>query len=66
MIFMNFRADRARQITRSFVNADFDGFARKSTPKLADFVMLTQYAADIKTACAYPPENLTNTSVTYF
>ena len=61
MIFMNFRADRARQITRSFVNADFDGFARKSTPKLADFVMLTQYAADIKTACAYPPEKLTNT-----
>ena len=41
MIFMNFRADRARQITRAFVNADFDGFARKATPKLADFVMLT-------------------------
>ena len=60
-IFMNFRADRARQITRAFVNADFDGFARKVTPKLADFVMLTQYAADIKTACAYPPEDLTNT-----
>ena len=61
LIFMNFRADRARQITRAFVNADFDGFARKVTPKLADFVMLTQYAADIKTACAYPPEDLTNT-----
>lgn len=61
LIFMNFRADRARQITRSFVNADFDGFARKATPKLADFVMLTQYAADIKTACAYPPEDLKNT-----
>ena len=61
MIFMNFRADRARQITRAFVNADFDGFARKATPKLADFVMLTQYAADINTACAYPPEDLKNT-----
>ena len=61
LIFMNFRADRARQITRAFVNADFNGFARKVTPKLADFVMLTEYAADIKTACAYPPEDLHNT-----
>lgn len=58
---MNFRADRARQITRSFVNKDFDGFQRKVVVNLADFVMLTQYAADIKTACAYPPEDLTNT-----
>ena len=58
---MNFRADRARQITRSFVNADFDGFKREVTPKLASFVMLTQYAADIKTACAFPPADLTNT-----
>ncbi len=61
LIFMNFRADRARQITRSFVNADFDGFKREVTPKLASFVMLTQYAADIKTACAFPPADLTNT-----
>ncbi|SFS43767.1 phosphoglycerate mutase [Succinivibrio dextrinosolvens] len=61
LIFMNFRADRARQITRSFVNADFDGFKREVTPKLASFVMLTQYAADIKTSCAFPPADLTNT-----
>lgn len=61
MIFMNFRADRARQITRSFVNKEFDSFARKVTPKFCDFVMLTQYAADIDTACAYPPEDLVNT-----
>lgn len=61
LIFMNFRADRARQITRAFVDPDFSGFTRKYMPKLADFVMLTQYAADIKTSCAYPPENLVNT-----
>ncbi|MFW0764719.1 2,3-bisphosphoglycerate-independent phosphoglycerate mutase [Trabulsiella odontotermitis] len=61
LIFMNFRADRAREITRAFVNADFDGFARKKVVKLADFVMLTEYAADIKAACAYPPASLTNT-----
>lgn len=61
LIFMNFRADRARQITRAFVNADFDGFARKKVVKFSDFVMLSQYAADINTACAYPPTSLENT-----
>ncbi|TAA45919.1 2,3-bisphosphoglycerate-independent phosphoglycerate mutase [Corallincola spongiicola] len=61
LIFMNFRADRAREITRAFVDADFAGFEREATPALADFVMLTEYAADIKTACAFPPEALVNT-----
>ncbi len=60
LIFMNFRADRAREITRAFVNADFDGFARKKVVNV-DFVMLTEYAADIKTAVAYPPASLVNT-----
>jgi len=60
LIFMNFRADRARQITRSFVDTDFDGFERNVTPK-ADFVMLTEYAADIKAAIAYPSTDLVNT-----
>ncbi|ARD39781.1 2,3-bisphosphoglycerate-independent phosphoglycerate mutase [Edwardsiella ictaluri] len=61
LIFMNFRADRARQITRAFVNADFDGFARRKTVRLGSFIMLTEYAADIKTECAYPPASLSNT-----
>ncbi len=61
VIFMNFRADRARELTRSFVDIDFTGFKRDSEPKLADFVMLTQYAADINTVCAYPPTSLSNT-----
>jgi 2,3-bisphosphoglycerate-independent phosphoglycerate mutase len=61
LIFMNFRADRAREITRAFVSADFDGFARKKTIKLGEFVMLTQYAADITASCAYPPASLANT-----
>lgn len=60
VFFMNFRADRAREITRCFVEKDFDGFARKQTPELGGFVMLTQYAADIDTDCAYPPEALNN------
>ena len=60
LIFMNFRADRARQFTRCFTEANFDGFTRKRSPKVADFVMLTEYAADINTSCAFPPEALNN------
>ncbi|WP_108945022.1 2,3-bisphosphoglycerate-independent phosphoglycerate mutase [Shewanella halifaxensis] len=60
LIFMNFRADRARQITRSFVEPDFAGFERNVTPKI-NFVMLTEYAADIKAPIAYPSSDLVNT-----
>ncbi len=60
VIFMNFRPDRAREITRAFVDTDFDGFPRKRSLALADFVMTTEYAADIHTSCAYPPESLVN------
>jgi len=60
VIYMNFRADRARQLTRAFVDDDFDGFKRKARPSLAGFVTLTEYAADIDTPCAFPPEELKN------
>ncbi|WP_281560897.1 2,3-bisphosphoglycerate-independent phosphoglycerate mutase [Thalassomonas sp. RHCl1] len=60
LIFMNFRADRARQFTRSFTDPDFNGFARKKVPAIADFVMLTEYAADIDTSCAFPAVELEN------
>lgn len=60
VIFMNFRADRAREITRAFVDKDFAGFQRNCTPNLSDFVMLTEYAADIDTTCAFPPLSLNN------
>ncbi|KGY09006.1 2,3-bisphosphoglycerate-independent phosphoglycerate mutase [Vibrio sinaloensis] len=59
VIFMNYRADRARQITRTFVPA-FDGFERAVFPAI-NFVMLTQYAADIPLAIAFPPASLDNT-----
>jgi 2,3-bisphosphoglycerate-independent phosphoglycerate mutase len=61
VVFMNFRADRAREITRAFVDADFAGFERRVRPQLADFVMLTEYAASIKAPVAYRPESLANT-----
>ena len=58
VIFMNFRPDRARQITNAFVDENFDGFNRAVKPRLADFVMTTEYSADIKANCAFPPKNL--------
>ncbi len=60
VLFMNFRADRAREMTRCFVSEEFTGFTRQKLPELAEFVMLTEYAADIDTPCAYPPEQLSN------
>jgi 2,3-bisphosphoglycerate-independent phosphoglycerate mutase len=60
VIFMNFRADRAREITRAFVDADFNDFPRSTHPNLARFVMTTEYAGDIDTPCAFPPEKMSN------
>ena len=60
IIFANFRADRAREMTRAFVDADFDGFEKKKAPALSGFVMMTEYAADIKAPVAFAPEPLTN------
>ncbi|MCF9045755.1 2,3-bisphosphoglycerate-independent phosphoglycerate mutase [Acinetobacter nectaris] len=61
VVFMNFRADRARELTRAFVETDFAGFERKEQPKLAEFVMLTRYQASIQAPVAYMPEALHNT-----
>ncbi len=61
VICANFRPDRAREITRAFTEgAEFTGFERGATPVLASYVMMTQYAADIKADCAYPPQAISN------
>ena len=60
VLFMNFRADRARQLSRAFLDAGFDGFDRGHVPNLAGFVTTTEYAADISAPCAFPPETLHN------
>jgi len=60
VIFMNFRADRARELSRAFVEPDFQGFTRSRMPKLADFVMLTRYAEDIPAPSAFTPDSLSN------
>ncbi|WP_079203498.1 2,3-bisphosphoglycerate-independent phosphoglycerate mutase [Pseudomonas sp. CC6-YY-74] len=60
VVFMNFRADRARELTRAFVEPDFQDFPRARLPQLADFVMLTQYAANIPAPSAFAPASLSN------
>jgi 2,3-bisphosphoglycerate-independent phosphoglycerate mutase len=60
VIFANYRSDRARQITRAFIQPDFDGFQRQRTPKLGRFVSLTEYNKEFDIPVAYPPERLKN------
>lgn len=57
---MNFRADRARELTRVFVEDGFKEFERARQPKLAGFVMLTQYAASIPAPSAFAAGSLEN------
>jgi 2,3-bisphosphoglycerate-independent phosphoglycerate mutase len=60
VIFMNFRADRGRELSYAFTDPTFTGFVRKAVPKLTDYVTLTEYAADLKAKVVYPPTDLTN------
>jgi len=60
VIFMNYRADRAREITRAFIDPKFTGFPREKYPALASFVSLTEYDITLKTQIAFPPESLSN------
>ncbi|MGH8373675.1 MAG: 2,3-bisphosphoglycerate-independent phosphoglycerate mutase, partial [Pseudomonas sp.] len=60
VVFMNFRADRARELTRVFVEDNFSEFERARQPKLAGFVMLTQYAASIPAPSAFAAGSLEN------
>jgi 2,3-bisphosphoglycerate-independent phosphoglycerate mutase len=61
VIFMNYRSDRARQITRAFIEEDFSGFHRDVIPKLSTFVSLTEYNEHFHIPVAFPPERLRNT-----
>lgn len=60
VIFVNFRADRARQLSRVFTERDFDGFRRHRWPALGAFVCMTRYQDDIDAAVAFPPQSLHN------
>ena len=59
IIFFNFRPDRAREITRAFVDPDFREFERANIA--VNFVCMTQYDATINAPVAYAPQNLDDT-----
>ncbi|GLS04465.1 2,3-bisphosphoglycerate-independent phosphoglycerate mutase [Chitiniphilus shinanonensis] len=59
-VFMNFRADRARQIATALNDPAFDGFARQRVVKLARFVTATRYAADYPYPVAYDKAKVSN------
>ena len=61
VVFMNFRADRARELSACFVREDFDGFARPRPIRLARFACLAEYDATLPARVAFPPEELRDT-----
>ena len=64
VVFFNFRPDRAREITRTFVDPDFNGFQREFFPVY--YVCMTQYDATMPNVqVAFKPQSLTNTHGEY-
>ncbi len=61
ILFANFRADRARQLTSAMTSAEFDGFARARVPRLAAFVTMTDYGEQFDLPVAFPAFELPNT-----
>jgi 2,3-bisphosphoglycerate-independent phosphoglycerate mutase len=61
VIFMNFRADRARELTRALTDPGFTGFVRARVPKLGYFCTLTTYGDDYShIPAAFPPQSIAN------
>ena len=60
VVFMNFRADRARQLAAAFVDPAFSGFQARR-PALAKFVCLSEYDARLPAAVAFAPDDLRQT-----
>jgi 2,3-bisphosphoglycerate-independent phosphoglycerate mutase len=61
VVFMNFRADRAREISRALTDETFSGFSRAYHPKLASFVTLSRYGEEFNYPCAYTQDAIHNT-----
>ena len=61
LVFMNFRADRAREITRALTDAAFDGFSRTRVPRLARYACLTSYGDEFsRLPVAFAPQSVVN------
>jgi 2,3-bisphosphoglycerate-independent phosphoglycerate mutase len=59
VIFYNFRADRARELTRALTEPGFDAFPRKTVPTLRAFATMTSYDDTFAHPVAFPPTRLT-------
>ena len=59
VVFFNFRADRAREITAAITDEGFDGFERRVRPAV-HFTCMTQYEAKFELPAAFPPESYKN------
>ena len=59
VLFFNFRADRARQLSQAFLHRDFDGFDRESWPQVR-FITLTQYDVTYPSPFVFAPEELSH------
>ena len=57
VLFMNFRADRARQISQALIDPTFSAFARSKLAQL-HFVATTEYASSLNCPIAFPPDSL--------
>jgi 2,3-bisphosphoglycerate-independent phosphoglycerate mutase len=60
VLFFNFRADRARELTRAFVSEDFKGFEREKRPGLRGFVCMTEYDPALRLPALFSPQTLAN------
>ena len=60
VIFFNFRADRARELTTALTGRDFKGFERERVPALSSYVTMTLYEEDFPFPAAFPPLTLNN------
>jgi 2,3-bisphosphoglycerate-independent phosphoglycerate mutase len=58
VIFFNFRADRARELTRALIEVDFKEFPRKRRITLATYTTMTQYDETFNVPVAYPPREI--------
>ncbi len=58
IIFFNFRADRAKEITRAFTEKGFNEFTREKHINLTDFICMTQYDETFNLPVAFAPEHL--------
>jgi len=59
VIFFNFREDRARELTKAFVEENFKGFNREKKIQNLDFTTMVEYEAGLPVTTAFPPQKIT-------